>query len=862
MIRLLTRKNRELYTQGELEFSCAQDLADSEHIYIITDIKLLSLNCQLNNTKFNFFNIINETITNVDQVNLSNVEYIEQSNLFIYKINIVFEPNENDEKAILKLNINDSEYLINLIGYVEKIDERLMVTIQNLKQFISDDYMLAFRESISNSSAMDTKLYNRKIREYLMNISDLSTLKGSYKNLFAAIDYFGYGDLLSLKEYWTDGSTYKSTNIGPEILQYIDKTLAGFKKTNMIGLTYQINEQQGVDEDGLPIFINVLENTDEILIKLEALKKILEKEFIDIKTHIVDITGEFQSVVGHELYTHLVNSNEIAIVGNSKFDFDFVSKDIEIINHKVIVNPWLFNKSISFIKTDNSDHQEDYFLIEKEVGNEMEEYQFMTQYLSADFGMLEIKTNIDKSKYQLIEFTLFGETDGIVFESGLMPIDNLVYDNKFLLGIKKEGNYKISFSCVDHYGGRSYFGTPDYVKVGYKELRVKLGVYAEEGDYNDMTAWTTFKSRSGHLVPSIVSTTLDINTWNLKTNIPEITIAREYASDYDMLSTYTSLNSLNNIELNNLKNIPLISWATTYTVAIIDVIRNDDSAGFYIATNETFKPVEYFVGSEINEEVTITKLCSLINSSELSGIFNADITYYSNDPEATINNSRPMLRLTSKEIGMPSRMVKIYTVSEKYSDFEKHYVINDIPVFSNVDAKLEFSVDTEMSQNIGNLEIWYGDEYFVSEDLYILNNTEIYNEIKNLLPDIYSFMTDETVVIYSEKDIKISHISIGIQENIVRAKNLSKIITTHSGTDIQIGKPVFACIDNARKTEMGDITWKLINPLNGDILSTQNAFAFRWVFNRPGVYSLKVEFTHGNVDYDFNIDGFIIIKEF
>lgn len=862
MLRFLSSSN-EIVNASTIEFKpCSSGLAQTEHIYILSDVKLTAFEASTYDNGFGLFKLQADEILDKHVIGLDDVEYSTQQSLHIYKLNLLFEPEtESSYSGKLSIETSNGSAEFMLYGETSEIDERLVVVLQNFKKFLDDDYVTAFRESVVNSNAVDAELYNRKVREYLLNIHDLVALRGSYKSLFAAMEYFGYGEMLALREYWVSNGTYKSTPIGNAVLTHIDKSLAGFKKTNQMSLTYQISEEIGRDEDGLPIYRNVIELTDDILMKMRALQRVLEKDFLSFNTHIVDIIGEFQAVVGVEMLTHLNNLREDVVDSTTNirndFAFSIATTDLEILNHKVIVKPWLFEAGsplLQFIQTSTSAHVGDFFVIEREL-DEFEQDEMLTKYLRDDFGLLKIAMTVDEDLYQLLGYEVY-ENGVAIYQSGLQPISDMIVDDELLIGIRKEGEYKISFSLVDYYGSRTFFGSSQTVKVSYKKMRIKLGHYGYDGDENVMDLWTTFKSTNGHYVPSAVASTLDVNTWNASTNIPSMILARTYSSDYDMLSTYSTLNNLNNIKINDLDGQQLISWADSYFIAMINCYdENAQYAGFIYSDITADYEFEVSTSGKTKIEV-LSEIIQLCNASPLSNEFTFDLAPYADDNEAQIEDALYVIRMKSINASHEARLVNLTMIAGGYEKFMA-------PVFSNVDAKVQFAIT---SAETDDLIVKVGDVEVKIENAYITNTTELLSIIEDdpqlsklLLGYESEFESFKTVAILSADDIMIEHASFGKHVDVARAKHLSRIYTMQSGSDVQIGKPVFACIDNAKKSEVANVKWTLIDSLIGHEMSVQNAFAFRYVFNREGVYSLKCEFDYHDTHQTMMIDGFVIM---
>ena len=761
------------------------------------------------------------------------------------KLNIVYVPTDNTKYEDCTIKIDN--IIINATCEIEQIDERLQVLLQNQKQILTDEHIIAMFES--NIHDKNIELHNRKIREILMNIFDLTAIHGSYKSLLSTIALFGYDDLLKLKEYWVSNGSFKSTDIGSSVLSSINKSLAGFKKTSQMSLNYKVNKHNGYDDDGLPIYVNVLHDTDMILVKLKALKNVLEKYHLPIQSHIVDIIGEYSSITVIDTLMHL-NDLRVDVVNmsntdkNGKISFNSLS-EIEILNHKVLVAPWAFERigntdqiqlmenAVNFA---TCSYTNQYFHIEKIV-DEFEDFDVLTKFLSADFGLLEVSTDATVEDYQSISYTIFklNHQNQIIetHRSPELPFADAVINGRFLIGFRNEGNYSVSFALTNYYGGKFFFGLNSIVKVRYKEMPIKLGTFSERGDYSPFEAWSTFKSDTGiNKVPSAVSS-LDIMTWNHETNVPRVSIAKLYASDYDMISPYTSINQLNSLKLTNLKDISLKTWANTYLVAFVDVDNRIDIT----TPHKTYSA--NVNASGLTREQVITALINELNTQEISKDFTFSCALYCEDPEATFDQAKYYLQIRSINAGYATRMLQI----------KQHHEMHEATAFSNIDAKLQFAI-------IDNTAI---DDLVINDE--VISSVAANDIIDKLqqINDLYVFSNRNTITVYSEKDITISHKAIGKQIDIVRGKHLSKIFTFDKGSDVKIGHPVFACIDNARKTEMYEVKWTCMNALTNEVITEQNALAFRWLFNRRGVYNLHCKFKHFSKQFEYNVLGAFIV---
>ena len=187
-------------------------------------------------------------------------------------------------------------------------DERLKIWNSNLGYNITPEDEMIFYKSDIKEYKPDYILLNEKRKELMMEGSNIYPYIGSYKAIINAIKFFGYENL-NIIEYWRNvnpddenfgkiyhSSKYSLTNketltIGSRNIVLPNKD---YKKINALALVYSINEPTGdVDEWELPKVKEKFTYTiEEALIKLFALRKKLNKEFMPGTSRIIDIIGE------------------------------------------------------------------------------------------------------------------------------------------------------------------------------------------------------------------------------------------------------------------------------------------------------------------------------------------------------------------------------------------------------------------------------------------------------------------------------------------------------------------------------------------------------------------------------------------
>lgn len=204
----------------------------------------------------------------------------------------------------------NSKVVAKITFYEETVeeDERLKIWNSNLGYNITPEDEMIFYKSDIKEYKPNYILLNEKRKELMMEGSNIYPYIGSYKAIINAIKFFGYENL-NIIEYWRNvnpddenfgkiyhSSKYSLTNketltIGSRNIVLPNKD---YKKINALALVYSINEPTGdVDEWELPKVKEKFTYTiEEALIKLFALRKKLNKEFMPGTSRIIDIIGE------------------------------------------------------------------------------------------------------------------------------------------------------------------------------------------------------------------------------------------------------------------------------------------------------------------------------------------------------------------------------------------------------------------------------------------------------------------------------------------------------------------------------------------------------------------------------------------
>ena len=211
--------------------------------------------------------------------------------------------------ALTYLNTFDEEYDFDIeqlpekmgnfiiYGETEAEDERLEANMRLLGISLTEEDEFIFKSSNVNEEGIDYRLLNRKRKEMMNVYPEIYNFVGSYKAILNAINFFGYTDL-QLVEYYKNideqSPLYKKLKrvVIPDLLdrevegwsysEDLSKRV-GYKKTNLMNLTYRITDEEGND-------VNVYSIKD-VQVKLNGLKRWLRKWIIPVNSNIRDITG-------------------------------------------------------------------------------------------------------------------------------------------------------------------------------------------------------------------------------------------------------------------------------------------------------------------------------------------------------------------------------------------------------------------------------------------------------------------------------------------------------------------------------------------------------------------------------------------
>jgi hypothetical protein len=186
---------------------------------------------------------------------------------------------------------------ISLYAEAVELDERMVTMLNNFGESITPELYKIFRDTDIVDAYEDNIILNKRMKELLLEFSNIFPETSSYKGLRNILSFFGYDDM-RVKEYWLNTSTNKwfireLPNI-TDLNKKIDIPRKPMKKLPYFGLFYSINKFTGTyDDDGIPEMSDDISYTkEEIIVKLFGLKKYIEDRNIGGISKIIDIVGE------------------------------------------------------------------------------------------------------------------------------------------------------------------------------------------------------------------------------------------------------------------------------------------------------------------------------------------------------------------------------------------------------------------------------------------------------------------------------------------------------------------------------------------------------------------------------------------
>lgn len=897
-------------------------------IYIDESNRQISSDIEMCNTSLNFSNNITFVSLFDDSLNITDFEVSVDDGLFkiAYKdgttpnfneANIVDDGDirlsDNNSKQIRKWNLfifsdtvglfkskmrvsykidgTQFDYVFDVKCEVIGIENKYVILTQNMKFKITNDYYNAFRQSEHSANGIDERLMNEKRKEFLIDYFKLTSNVGTYSALLSALHYFGYGDLLSIKEIWKGEDKYATTDTNSEVLDNIDKRLIGLKKTNQLQLVYKINQWDNTyDSDGFQNFINVLFDTEEILIKMYALKRVLEKDFLPLNTKIVDIIGEHTSIAGIDakVWTNHQRIDDIDLneQTDNTFEFELSQKIIEVNEHEVLLR----NKH--FITTDSPQYVGEYptgtvdsnlddtfFEIDKVLEYDLknsddyndlfDDNDFVERYDRSDFGLVSISVSFDSTKYSRWHFEIL-EDDVSVYKSSLNSISSLS-DNKIVFGIRKIGKFKVMVYLYDYYGGVTIINPNNSefdIIMGNIDFKLSKIDRSDGGELRGLDFWSTYPTleNTNRIVEiDCFDSSLNVNTFNRNTHTNLILGYNK--ENYDLRTLQLNSFQFNNIPLNELDKTVLTDFGYEYGRYIVDLICDGD-VGLRELRIKEFEHEEnwesvsllYDPSTYPTKEHFYNDFIKLIHEKQFKSDGTTDSTWkrftalLQDYSTSDIVSKVPVLRLTSIDEG--------FSIDDVIIEYNLNNPIVNVKedIYTLMSQNTHIKIFPKLSTFSGDLKI---------NDIVIPNIVfNSLNDIKTTLKtqfdinnlNVHIFEYNDYLILSSMIDLEISHETFGILKDVARGSESTRLKQVSSGDKFYKGEPFYAFIDTKTLIDGADYKWTLRNALNGEVVDIQNTLVYRNMISESGSYTLELESKSSFGDIKLVKNGFVIIE--
>lgn len=212
--------------------------------------------------------------------------------------------------------IDGQEYTIGA-DFIDE-NEALGVNLTNLGAEISNEVQRAIYDKTINEQKIDWVLINRKFKELLNEYIDVIANKGSYKSLINSLNWFEYGDLVAIYEYWRRQEPTREMLAKRDLTEFItnetENLLYTMQKTTYVGICLALEKllkEEGVIqyEDQYKENAEGIADVDKILDepnpKLQQVSMLWSKEEMSLK---MTLLGNFFATYFMPIHLDLIHS--------------------------------------------------------------------------------------------------------------------------------------------------------------------------------------------------------------------------------------------------------------------------------------------------------------------------------------------------------------------------------------------------------------------------------------------------------------------------------------------------------------------------------------------------------------------------
>lgn len=282
--------------------------------------------------------------------------------------------------------------------------ESLVIHGKNMGISLPKEILKAVNGTSIYNDIFDEELYNKKIKEYLLNYMDIKGELGNYNSAIKSLKWFGYQDNIELYKLLETDNQFQLQYVRDyfDIQQDIIKAYNNFLNSQFVGLKYKLNtetgelERQDINKDfwgeGLPILTDnngkyKMVNTDEyldesydegnqqfkysasyinytiyeLMFKLSYLKYYYQTYFLPIFIILKNMHIEYKVYATPNKYLTYTSEHyfeQIINVQEQDSEVLFTSENIRYFTHQNHYVDENFNEYVKLIETDEEQNYE------------------------------------------------------------------------------------------------------------------------------------------------------------------------------------------------------------------------------------------------------------------------------------------------------------------------------------------------------------------------------------------------------------------------------------------------------------------------------------------------------------------------
>lgn len=477
-------------------------LTDKNYIDVKIESEVFYL---INNHKIGFWTdengkAINKKVYNKDFLDLSTLktthihhpfhEGAQIGEYYLYTFNIIAE-GKFTGTVIDNFYIDGEEFSIGANFFEE--NEILKINLSNFGAEINNDVRKAIYENDIDEQKNDYVLLNRKFKELLNEYINILGNKGSYKSLLNALNWFEYGNLVKMFEYWRNYEPGKEYFFQKELTQFVsgksNELLTKNNKTTYIGIsaalnailkengeiiyekkyTYNPNDQIQLLNEPNPALkdVTMMWSKEVMSLKMTLLGIFFAKYFLPIHLDLIHSTVE-----------KIIYTDTIKLIGCQSLNrFDYVDKvnifDCVVKKENYLTNVSTFTNNTTLFG----------YVNKQNLNSEDEDVAILG--VDKVFSPNDLSNNDIVKSYALQKFTGIG---------AIIPFDcyfkteksNIITDAKIVLYKNEE------FYLSKEESGLNITSTKNEIHLHFDILITEIGLYKTQLEFrkNDGTFYT------------------------------------------------------------------------------------------------------------------------------------------------------------------------------------------------------------------------------------------------------------------------------------------------------------------------------------------------------------------------------------